>query len=103
MSKKSILSVGIALSVALVASGVEAGQPDICYENSFMQRITNGENAKKNRSKISRLEPVYEKDNPYTNKEVRECDYLANFVDGSSQQITVFLKQNGKFRVEYNE
>jgi hypothetical protein len=82
------------------ATARTTGQPDICFENSFMQRITEGENAKINRSKISRLKPIYYgKDNPYTNK----CDYDAHFIDGSDQQITVTLKQNDKFSVWYNE
>jgi hypothetical protein len=80
--------------------------PDICYEKSFMQRIIEGEN-KINRSKqyppaISRLKPFAEKGR-CIGCGLGKCDYFADFINGSGQQITVTLKQNDKFRVWYNE
>lgn len=63
--------------------GIAFHQPDICFSQSFKQRIIDVENKNpKNRLKIKNLTPAYEKgkENPYLTKEAEnECSYLAEY------------------------
>jgi hypothetical protein len=104
-AKAFVLSNVIIISCSI--PGIAFNEPDICFSQSFKQRIIDPENKKlKNRLKIKNLTPSYKKgeENPYLTEEAENtCSYLTEFAEGSTQSITVFLKNNGRFTVRYNE